>query len=383
MIQIAEPVSLTIDEEDRDPDSGGTFSINATAGLSGSTEARAVVRITVADEDGGEAVFTDTADSNGSWTLELQDVANRLTIDHDDKLTITSSVTDVLGNVHRQDINTWTVDGMTSPINLTIDDEDRNPDSGGAFSINATAGISGSTEAHAVVRITVADTEDGGLTTFTTTADAAGSWTLELQDVTNELVIDHEDKLTLSVTATDGVNNIATYGAVVWTVDAISSTVQLTIDEEDRDPDSGAAFSINATAGLSGSAEVDAVIRVTVADEDGGETTFTTTTDANGSWTLELENIASELTIDHDDQLTINVSATDGVNNVSTLPAVIWTVDSVAQPINLTIDDEDRDPDSGGTFSINATAGLSGSAEAGSVIQITVADEDGGLAVFT
>ena len=86
----------------------------------------------------------------------------------------------------------------------------------------------------------------------------------------SQLTIDHEDTLTISVSATDGVNNIATYAPVTWTVDAISDDISLTIDEEDRDPDSGGAFSINATAGFAGSAEGDAVIRVTVADEDGG-----------------------------------------------------------------------------------------------------------------
>ena len=138
-----------------------------------------------------------------------------------------------------------------------------------AFSINATAGISGSTEADAVVRITVAD-DDLGQTTFTTTADSAGSWTLGLTDVGSQLTIDHEDTLTISVSATDGVNNVANYAVVTWTVDAIADDISLTIDEEDRDPDSGGAFSINATAGFAGSAEGDAVIRVTVADEDGG-----------------------------------------------------------------------------------------------------------------
>ena len=225
------------------------------------------------------------------------------------------------------------------------------------------------------MRITVSDPTDGDFTIFTTTADAAGSWTLELQDVTNELVIDHEDKLTVSVSATDGVNNVSTFAPVTWTVDAISSTIQLTIDEEDRDPDiSGGAFSLNATAGFAGSAEGDALIRVTVADEDGGATTFTTTADSAGSWTLELADVTNELTIDHMDLLTVNVSATDGVNNVTTMPTVTWTVDSIVEAISLTIDEEDRDPDSGGTFSINATAGISGSAEAGLVVRLTVND---------
>ena len=187
-------------------------------------------------------------------------------------------------------------------------------------------------------------------------------------------MIDHEDKLTVSVSATDGVNNVSTFAPVTWTVDAISSTIQLTIDEEDRDPDiSGGAFSLNATAGFAGSAEGDALIRVTVADEDGGATTFTTTADSAGSWTLELADVTNQLTIDHDDNLTVNVSATDGVNNVSTFATVTWTVDSAVQPLSLTIDEEDRDPDSSGVFSINATAGISGSAEAGTVIRMTVA----------
>ena len=176
MDSIVEAISLTIDEEDRDPDSGGTFSINATAGISGSAEAGLVVRLTV--NDGTEsAVFLATADSTGSWTLELSDV-NTLTIEHDEQLTVTATVMDAVGNVDTQDIGTWTVDAVASPINLTIDDEDFDLDN---VSINATAGISGSTEAASIVRITVADPTDGDFTIFTTKADAAGSWTLELQ----------------------------------------------------------------------------------------------------------------------------------------------------------------------------------------------------------
>ena len=106
--------------------------------------------------------------------------------------------------------------------------------------------------------------------------------------MTSELTIDHMDLLTVNVSATDGVNNVATFATLTWTVDSIAQPISLTIDDEDRDPDSGGTFSINATAGFSGSAEAGAVVRVTVADEDGGQSVFIDTADANGSWTLEL-----------------------------------------------------------------------------------------------
>ena len=207
-----------------------------------------------------------------------------------------------------------------------------------------------------------------------------------MQDVANQLTIDHDDNLTVNVSATDGVNNVSTFATVTWTVDSAVQPLSLTIDEEDRDPDvSGGAFSINATAGISGSAEAGTVIRMTVADDDGGQAVFTTTSDSAGSWTLELADVANKLTIDHDDTLTVSTTVMDAVGNVDTQATVTWTVDGVTSPINLTIDDEDFDVDTlTNTFSINATAGISGSTEADAVVRITVADPtDGDFTVFT
>ena len=57
------------------------------------------------------------------------------------QLTVTATVMDAVGNVDTQNIGTWTVDAVASPINLTIDDEDFDLDTVvGTFSINATAG---------------------------------------------------------------------------------------------------------------------------------------------------------------------------------------------------------------------------------------------------
>ena len=146
-------------------------------GISGSTEAEAVIRITV--DDGTEsAIFTTTADGVGSWTLTLGDVQGQLQIDHAEELTVNVSATDRVNNVTTLPTEIWTVDAVVAPIDLEIDDEDRDPDpASGAFSINASAGISGSTEAHSVIRVTVDDGAESAI--FTTTADAAGSWTLD------------------------------------------------------------------------------------------------------------------------------------------------------------------------------------------------------------
>ena len=376
---VADDVSLSIDGYDRDPDITDPYSINATAGISGSTEANAVVRLTVVDQSGEQAVFTSTADAAGSWTLTLGDVQGQLTIDHNEALTITSTVTDLLGNETDQNLGTWSVDAQSAPIALGIDDEDQDA-GGGSFSINATAGIYGSAEAEAVIRVTVDDGNNQSAI-FTTTADGAGSWTLTLGDVQGQLAIEHGENLTVNVSATDRVNNVTTLQTATWSVDAETAPIALSIDDEDRDPDSGGAFSINATAGISGSTEADAVVRITV--NDGTESAiFTTTADGAGSWTLTLGDVTNQLTIDHDETLTVNVSATDGVNNITTMQTVTWSVDSVADDVSLSIDGYDRDPDQTDPYSINATAGISGSTEAHAVVRLTVSDGSE-LAVFT
>ena len=215
--------------------------------------------------------------------------------------------------------------------------------------------LSGSAEAGSEVVVTVTDGQETA--EFTTSADASGNWSVNVVNQGSFTVTDG-DTLNATVVSTDSVGNSTTETASA-TVD--SSIDPLIVGFED-------VTSSGLTDGspvLSGSAEAGSEVVVTVTD--GQETAeFTTSADASGNWSVQVVD-QGNFTVTDGDTLNATVVSTDSVGN-STTETASATVDSSIDPLIVGFED---------VTSSGLTDGspvLSGSAEAGSEVVVTVTD---------
>ena len=314
--------------------------------LSGSAEAGSEVVVTVTD--GQEtAEFTTSADASGNWSVQVVDQGN-FTVTDGDTLNATVVSTDSVGNSTTETASA-TVDNSIDPLIVGFED---------VTSSGLTDGspvLSGSAEAGSEVVVTVTDGQETA--EFTTSADASGNWSVQVVDQGSFTVTDG-DTLNATVVSTDSVGNSTTETASA-TVD--SSIDPLIVGFEDV-TSSGLT---DGTPVLSGEAEAGSEIIVTVTD--GQETAeFTTSADASGNWSVNVVNQGS-FTVTDGDTLNATVVSTDSVGN-STTETASATVDSSIDPLIVGFED---------VTSSGLTDGspvLSGSAEAGSEVVVTVTD---------
>ena len=170
--------------------------------------------------------------------------------------------------------------------------------------------------------------------------------------------ITDNDTLTATVVSTDSVGNSTTETASA-TVD--SSIDPLIVGFEDV-TSSGLT---DGTPVLSGKAEAGSEVVVTVTD--GQETAeFTTSADASGNWSVQVVD-QGNFTVTDGDTLNATVVSTDSVGN-STTETASATVDSSIDLLSVGFEDVTS---SGLT---DGTPVLSGKAEAGSEVVVTVTD---------
>ncbi|ENV35417.1 Ig-like domain-containing protein, partial [Acinetobacter gerneri] len=181
---------------------------------------------------------------------------------------------------------------------------------------NNAAGLAGTAEAGSTVTVT-----DALGNMVTTTADSAGHWSITPNPIA--------DGTEGTVTATDAAGNVS--------VPVSTGTADLTA------PDAPVVDENNA-AGLSGTAEAGSTVTVT----DALGNTVTAIVDSAGNWSISPNPIA--------DGTAGTVTATDAAGNVSA-PASIGLADLTA-PDAPVVDE-------------NNSAGLAGTAEAGSTVTVT------------
>ncbi len=285
-----------------------------------------------------------TAAGDGTWSFTLTgDLTDGV---HGASATATNISTGATSA--RSATNTFLVD-TTAPDAPTIS----SPVSGSATS-DTTPVVSGTAEAGSTVRVFV----DGSATpACTTTASSTGAWSCE---VTPALT---QGAHTVTATATDGVGNVS----------APTSTVTVTIDTTApaaptlSAPADGAHLA-SASVTITGTAEAGSTVTVIL----DGSVAGTTTASGTGAWSF---SPASSLT---EGSHTVRVTATDAAGNVSpSSPTNGFTVDltapvapAVASPAN-------------GSVTNTATPTLSGTAEPGSTVTVTLDGAVIGTAVAT
>ncbi|CDZ76026.1 Exoglucanase B precursor [Legionella massiliensis] len=325
-----------LDTTDTTPPSAPVVNpVNGTNPISGTAEPGSTVIITFPDGTTASAV----ASLDGSWTIP-----NPGNLPNGGTITVVA--VDQSGNVSPP--TTVIIDSLppATPILAGLTD-DQLPVLGaitaGGSTNDTTPTLSGTAEAGATISI-----YDNGILLGTTTADASGNWSF----TTNSLP---EGAHSLTITATDAVGNVSSPTLPFsFTVDTTAPATPI------ADPTDGTTFKGTAEPGSTVSLDFngDGIIDATVI------------TDNNGNW-----QYTSPTPIPNDS--VVSVQATDAAGNSS--PTITVTVNSSldttppAAPVITNVTDNVA-PITGniaaGSSSNDSTPTLSGTAEAGSTIQI-------------
>ncbi|MCK0157791.1 Ig-like domain-containing protein, partial [Cellulophaga sp. F20128] len=308
--------------------------------LSGTAEIGSTVTVVVAD-----ATYTTIADSSGNWTIDTETATPDSGVFNPDinganEVMVTSS--DAAGN--STDDNTTlelTIDA-TPPAVPTVVSQITN---------DTTPILSGTAEIGSTVTVVVADA------TYTTIADGSGNWTIDTETATPDSGIFNPD--------INGANEVlVTSSDTAGHSTDDETTLELTIDTTvPTVPTVESQITNDTTPVLNGTAEIGSTITVVVAGA-----TYTTTTDALGSWTVD-----TEIAKPADGVFEPNVNGTNEVIVTSTDAAGNTTVD--ATTLELTIDTTaPAVPTVESQITNDITPVLNGTAEIGSTVTVEVAD---------
>jgi methionine-rich copper-binding protein CopC len=322
-----------------------TNASKTTVAVSGVAEPGSAIAISVDDATPGSPVTkATTADgTTGEYatTVDLTPLADG---------TVTASVvaTDAVGNASSAGTDTATKDtGVPAQPTLsvpTVNDTNK-----------AAVPATGTAEPASVVTVTISDGVHAPLT-MTPTAAGNGAYT-----TTFDLTGLDDGTLTATAVATDAAGNPSPERSISVTKDTGVPNAPAVVLPE---------YVNNATKGaveISGTAEPATTIDITVTDTDGATPAVVTSvvTAPNGSWTKTVD--LSSLT---DGTLTASATATDAAGNTSGAGTDTTSKDVVkpaAPVVNLT---------NPVTPANAATSTVSGTAEAGSLVNVSVDDTD-------
>lgn len=333
-VSVVAAAALTIRQPGDDPITVADADATTTVTIAGDAQPGATVTITVDDGDPVEVA----AGGDGSWSVDVPDLG-----------------------VGTHDVSvTQTVDGSTSttPVETTfaivagapvVIDE---PTAGQQYTVagegaTTTVDVSGTAEPGATVVVDL-----GGGRSEATTADADGTWSVSVPDVpagTPEVSVTQRIGDTVSAPVAVGIRVLVADPITIATP-ADGSTVRV------AQQDSVATVTAN------GAAQPRSTVRITI---DGGDPQTVTAT-AAGTWSLDLEGLATG-------QHTVRATQTvDG----STSAAVVTTF-TIAAGAALTIDT----PADGDTVTVpagttSATVPVSGQGQPGGTVRIVTDDGD-------
>lgn len=332
--------TLTVDTQDPTlviaTPSANSATNDTTPTISGTTEANATVALEIRDSNGTVVeTLNTTADNNGNWTVD----AAQLT---DGTYTVAGVATDAAGNTGIATPQSFTVDTVAPTITLDA------PANGSTTNDN-TPNISGTSEAGAAITVLVSDA-NGLVQTLTATADGNGAWNVDAAQLP-------DGDYTITATAQDaGGNTSMVAGPNSVSVDTAAPAV--TLDT----PTDGAQTNDN-TVTIAGTADTDSTVVVRVLDGNGTVVaTLSPMVDPqSGAWTVDTSALP-------DGSYTTEVTATDLAGNNTTAGPNGFVVDTTAPAVTL-------DTPASGTFTNNDTPTISGTADAGTTLTVTILDD--------
>ncbi|QGY30450.1 Ig-like domain-containing protein [Pantoea cypripedii] len=327
----------------------GSSTNDSTPLLTGTAEANAVITI----YDGTSVVGSTSANASGIWSYNTPTLSNG-------SHTLSVTATDAAGNASPNSASvTFTVDThapAAATLVVTNDVTSTVVPNGGSTN-DSTPTLSGTAEANSVVTI-----YDGTTVLGSATASAGGIWSFTTAALA-------EGSHALSVRATDAAGNVSVASSTATVVIDTVAPAAVTLAASNNNGTTAIPIANNGTTNdntpaLSGTAEAGSKITIS----DGTTVLGTVTAGSNGAWSFTTSTLA-------DGTHTLNVTATDAAGNVSPNAAVTLTVDTgVPTASTLTVTADNVTPNvtipSGGSTNDN-TPTLSGTAEAGAVVTIS------------
>ncbi len=323
---------------------------SASVTYSGTATANAVVTVTVRDAANMIVeTFTATAAANGTWS------ATRARADG--SYAATASVT-TTGGTYADAPNSFRVDAtapavaLTAPANNLVTTDDTPTVSGSASDAGGLAGMS---------PVTVELLNAQGMVVFTATPPVVGgAWSVDSSALPQGVY-------TVRATARDAAGNSATTPPRTLTVDTAAPTVALTAPAANaRTNDATPTLSGSATDTI-GLATTNAVV-VTVRNAQGMVVFTSAPAVVGGAWSVDSSALA-------EGAYTVTAVATDRAGRTAEAGPRTFTVDVTAPALALVAPAANsRTPD--------ATPALSGTAEVGATVSVTVRNAQGAV-VFT
>ncbi|ATC81525.1 Ig-like domain-containing protein [Pseudoalteromonas agarivorans] len=310
---------------------------DVTPTLSGTSDALegTVITFTVTDDLGAEQTFTTTVDASGNFSIE---VPNALA---EGPYSIEATISDAAGN--STDISGSGNIDTTAP-SVSVDAP--------ALTNDSSPTVTGTSDApNSTVTITFTDAANA-VQTIDVQTDANGNWSAT---PTSDLA---EGNYSVSASITDAAGNTGT-GSDTGEVDVTPPTLAFT-----------PTFELGLLVTLSGTSDLPAGSEITITEQligGGVGVTYTTTTDANGNWSLV------GLDVSLLDVGSVIATATDAAGNTRT----ISSDDFDNTPPTLTVEVDAQ--------SNSNTPIISGTSDAGEGAQVTivVTDSDGNPQTIT
>ena len=323
--------TLTVDAPDDSND--------VTPTITGTTDApvNSVVNLTITGNNGAVQTLNATVQANGTYSAEVPtDLA-------EGSYTVAATVADAAGNEANAS-DTGSVDTILPT--LTVDAPDDSND--------VTPTITGTTDApvNSVVNLTITG-NNGAVQTLNATVQANGTYSAE---VPTDLA---EGSYTVAATVADAAGNEAN-ASDTGNIDTIAPT--LTLD--------ALGITNDSTPLITGASDADAdtSINITVTDNNGIVQTFNTSVQADGRFSVELNDPLP------DGPYTVSATVEDEAGNLTTSTAN-GEINTAVPSLSL------NEPQSGN----DATPTVSGNTDAavGTVVNITVTDQNGAIQTLT
>ncbi|UTA78716.1 Ig-like domain-containing protein [Halomonas sp. XH26] len=362
----------TVNAEEADGD------VTVTGRVTGEYAEGDVVTLTINGNDS----YTTTVNAAGEWSVNVQ--GSDLVADADQTIDGVIAATDEAGNVgdvtaekvYNVDVDAPTDSSTTLIIDDVTDDNTVNAEEADG-DVTVTGRVTGEYAEGDVVTLTI-----NGNDSYTTTVNAAGEWSVNVQG--SDLVADADQTIDGVIAATDEAGNVGDVTAEkVYNVDVdapTDSSTTLIIDDVTDDNTVNAEEAdgdVTVTGRVTGEYAEGDVVTLTI----NGNDSYTTTVNAAGEWSVNVQG--SDLVADADQTIDGVIAATDEAGNVGDVTAEkVYNVDVDAptdSSTTLIIDDvtddntvnaEEADGD------VTVTGRVTGEYAEGDVVTLTINGND-------
>ncbi|MBW8756573.1 MAG: cadherin-like domain-containing protein, partial [Burkholderiales bacterium] len=376
---------------------------NAKPVLAGTAEPNGAVTVTVTPAGGAPITYTATADASGHWSVDTATAtpasgAMPAAGLPDGPVALQATSTDAAGNTSTA-AGSFTED-RTPPAATIGLQHDAASDTGvsptDSVTTNTKPVLAGTGEANSTVSITLTPSS-GAPVSYTATTDASGHWTLDTATATPTsgalpAAGLPNGAVALSVSSTDAAGNTAT-ATGSFTEDLAPPSVAIGLKHDAAD-DTGSSSTDSLTTNtrpvLTGTGEAGSTVTITVTPSSGGAISYTATTDASGTWSLDTATaVPTSGTMPAaglpEGLVGLSVTSTDAAGNISTATGS-FTEDLTTPVASIGLKhDAADDTGASATDSLtnNARPILTGTGEADSTVSITVTPSSGAPITYT